>query len=147
MGYWAQPSEELGNLYLNTQDASKYPFCKHNFQVRLISSGKSQALGKIKISFEKPGLNEQLIDNAVTKFTANSVTQHLASIDNNLVGTIDKIFLSYERTANIFSSWLYDLKWSFSSVEIFSGESQLKYKYCPRSAGLIGSEPMEFNIC
>lgn len=143
MGYWSSPSKELGSHYLNTQEATNLPFCTHNYQIGLFSDDSGiQALGRFKISFGKKFSNEQIVDDSENKFTRNSVSKYLLSINERLTTEMmDTIFISYERTGNIFSSWLYDLVWSFKNVEIFSGETQKLLKFCPKMKSSIGPEP------
>ena len=151
MGYWATPTKDAGNLYLNTQDASGYPFCKHNFQVTLYSNkvdNLKQALGQIKISFGNNNTvsDEQVIDDSSFIFKPNSVSTHLASL-NEQFNDIEKIYLKYVKTTNIFNSWLYDLQWSFNQIKIFDGEQQISKTFCPVKNIIKSGESVEFQLC
>jgi hypothetical protein len=154
MGYWASPTKDLGNLYLNTQEASSFPFCTENYQARLYSNDQTdlklkQALGKIKISLQygEKFTNEQIIDDSTTTFKLNQINTYLITINESIEEEIKKVILTYERTTSIFSSWMYDSQWSFKYLELFDGVKQKKLKYCPTKIIMKSGEKTEFVLC
>ena len=152
MGYWSQKSKSLGNQYLNTQSAKEAPFCTHNYQVTLHSKKTKntyQALGSFKIRFgsKSPSLG-QVIDNSETIFKSDTISTHLTTFNEPLKSEdLRVIFMSYEKTSNIFTSWLYDKEWAFKNVEVFLGEEQKKLLFCPKGDGIVREEPVEFELC
>ncbi len=150
MGYWASGSKTLGKNYLNTQDANEVPFCTHNYQVTLHSSrtkSSNQAFGIFKLRFSTKSSYGSIIDEAKTIFKSGNTSYHLASFNEYIQNDFQRIFLSYERTDNIFMSWFYEKKWAFEGIDVFDGELQKNYKFCPHGDGAVSADPVEFTRC
>ena len=105
MGYWASAAKDIGSLYLNTQDGSQFPFCKHNFQVRLYSNDNEQSNLKIKQARGKFVIylinHEQVLDESSIVFKPNYVHTFLLSVSNNLNKNVREFYLSYEKSNNL----------------------------------------------
>lgn len=151
MGYWSDPAKQSGSLFLKTDSPLKNTYCMQNFRVKLVSNSKyNQARGTFKISF-KTSNGEQskqfVLDDSETTFKSGSTNTKLLSIAETRVNNaIDSVFISYTKTTNFLSGWLYDSSWGFSSIEVFSGDDQFNTKFCPTS-DTVQSAFVEFKRC
>lgn len=87
------------------------------------------------------------IDDSETVFKPNLITNRLLALNQKLNGNITRLIVSYSRTTSIFNRWLYDLEWSFRSIELFDSETQTKAKFCPQNILIQSSNQVEFYLC
>ena len=80
-------------------------------------------------------------------FKPNGVTSRLLTLKQQLNESVSKLVVSYTRTSNFFNKWLYDLEWSFKSIELFDGDRQIKLRYCPQNIIIQSGYQVEFNLC
>jgi hypothetical protein len=138
MGFWASPDNDLSTLYLDTKfPLLKKDMCRQNFGVSLVSNdvkGMGWGCGVVNIILEttsKEKSTTERLDNAWAVFMPLSVETRLVSLDTLLLDEIDTLTISYTRTGNWATSWLYDTKWSFKFVEIVDASRQILQKFCP----------------
>jgi hypothetical protein len=121
MGYYSSPTYDRGSLYLNTQDPSISPLCLQNYALTLYSHNLNnikQARGKFTISFRTASQDTssvEIFDNSETTFKQNSMETRLISLKKPIVSNspIISAIVSYTKTTNLVSGWLYDAQWSF----------------------------------
>ena len=150
MGYWASPELEHGSLYLNTQPPLGKEFCLQNYGV-ILGSGKiekqNQARGVFTIYLEAPNGQRSTIeylDNDSKTFKSNSIENRLLSLKTKFDHKIHRVFISYKRTSNWASWWLYDDRWSFSFVEIQDGNDQKTYSFGQSTNFISSGQTVEF---
>lgn len=152
MGYWSSPSLDRGSLYLNTQNPDLEPLCLQNFGLTLYSHtiNKITTKGKFSISFKTSTQEKsttELFDDCSTTFKANSIESRLISLVKPIKGSIESATITFTRTTNILSAWIYDDKWSFAYIEVESGENQEKVTLCPTTLSIPSSQSVEFTKC
>ena len=154
MGYWSSPDKDLGSLYLNTQTPLKTPLCKQNFLLTLYSNSINniqQARGKFTIYFKtsKELSTIYLFDDSDTTFKQNSIETRLLSFEQPIDNAfeIDSAFISYRKTTNLLSSWMYDSQWSFKYVSVLIGDNQKQINLCPLKPIIDSNETVEFKLC
>ena len=121
MGYYSSPNFDRGSLYLNTQDPSISPLCLQNYALTLYSHNLNnikQARGKFTISFRTASQDTssvEIFDNSETTFKQNSIETRLITLKKPIVSSssIISAIVSYTKTTNLVSGWLYDAQWSF----------------------------------
>lgn len=151
MGYWASPSRDQGMLFTNARSPLDSTYCLQNFRVDLKSGAKGllQARGKFTISLKTSTKTSKAIvfeDSDIT-FKPDSTQTRLVSLEDSLGNAqIQSVFVSYTKTSNFFSGWLYDDSWSFTSIQVLSGDNQTNQKFCP-TKDLVASTPVEFKPC
>ena len=133
MGFWSSPINQQGTLYLNTRSLKENSFYKQNLLITLISAQMSkQAKGTFKIFFKGNGFTSPpvVLDNSNKLFKADSKEKIFLSLDDAFsMEEINSVSVSYERNFN----WLANQsKWTFKCIEIFSGDSQKTFKFCPQ---------------
>lgn len=145
MGYYSSTSRDQGDMYLNTQSPVSTPYCKQNYKVSLVStSSLTQARGKFTIFFQTKNhisttgfksfylilfnalnlnsLNLEILDDSATTFKKGSEDTRFISLNNPLDdGELLNVFISFTKSTSLLSSWLYENKWAFDRVEVFSG--------------------------
>ena len=152
MGYASSPTKDLGTLYLNTQSPKQLPLCKQNYVLTVYSnylSGLQQAKGKFTIYFktETETSKVYVFDDSSVEFKQGSVHSRLISLTEPLSKSVQSVFISYNRTIDIFTFWLYMTQWSFKYVELKSGDAQTTVKLCPVSNMFGAGVTVEFKAC
>jgi len=155
MGYYSSPNLDLGSLYLNTQDPALSPLCLQNYALTLYSHNLNnikQARGRFSISFKTDSQetsSTEIFDNSETTFKQDSVETRLISLKKPLTKgrAIQSAIISYTKTTNLVSSWLYDAQWSFKYIEISSGYNQDLVKLCPTNLVIDSGKSVEFKKC
>ena len=152
MGYWSSPSLDRGSLYLDTQNPDLDPLCLQNFGLTLYSHSinKVNTKGKFTISFKtttQQTSTTEIFDDSQATFKANSIETRLISLVTPITGSIESATISFTRTTSILTGWIYDDKWSFSYIEVESGEGQEKVTLCPVTLVIQSSESVEFKKC
>lgn len=150
-GYLASQNRDVGQLYLNTLSPTGISFCQKHYSVKLKSSSKyTQANGKFQIYFKSSEKSSsiEVIDDSNVTFKKNSVEIRLVSLDETFNSNVEleSVFVSYKKTSNIFSSWLYDSVWNFENIEILNGDNQKNYRFCS-SQDLGSGKFIEFKKC
>ena len=173
MGYYSSPIYDQGSLYLNTQNVDDKRLCLQNYVLKLYSddlSSMKKTRGKFTISFKtntQETSSTEIIDDSDTEFLPNSTVVQFISLKNPISpnSTINSALISFTKNENLFSSWTYNSKRSFSSwlsfynemyyddewafrfVEIFDGEKQLSVKLCPEYPLIANKKEVEFKKC
>jgi lipoprotein lipase len=152
VGYYASKSKDTGRLYLNTQEAVFEPFCKHNYQIKLFSGsvqGQLQTKGKFTIYLRNTiqSTTIETLDDSDVTFKRNSVETRLLSFNTKFNGLVESAIISFRKTSNLLSSWMYDNSWSFSHIEVFDGANQILKKLCPRKQIIQSGESVDFLPC
>jgi pancreatic triacylglycerol lipase len=155
MGYYSLPTRDLSTLYLNTQNPLISPLCLQNYRLTLYSHNLNnikQARGKFTISFTTASQQKSSIetfDDSETTFKQNSVETRLISLRTplNSASSIQSAIISYTKTSNLVSGWLYDSSWSFIYIELRSGDSQEIVKLCPVTLIIDSTKSVEFKKC
>jgi len=154
MGYWASPSKDGDLLYLSTESPSKTNYCNQHFLVKLVSNKINnlvQARGKFTVTFKtsKEQSVPLLFDDSNITFKQDSVETRLLSLEKPIDNTVsvDSVFVSYTKTSNFVSCWLYSTEWSFRYIEIFNGETQTTLRYCPLVTIISSGQSVEFRKC
>ena len=152
MGYWASPSKETGSLYLNTQGAVNYPYCKFNYQIQLYSNNLSsmkQTCGKLTVVLKnsQSESNTQTIEDSFYTFNKDFISSHLVSLNSAMAGNIESISLYFKKRTNPITSWLYDNEWSFKYLDVFDAYKQKKFRFCPVNETIKNEETVEFLPC
>ena len=149
MGYWASPLKEKGLLYLSTQNASSQPFCNHHYQLKLVSNyllSQGQTRGKIIIQLlnnYQATVPQQIEDSQVTLKPSSTLTRVLG-VDGQMNSPVTSAMVTFSRTTNIFSSWLYDSSWSFKYIELLDSVSQTVVRLCPSKSVMNSNESVLF---
>lgn len=153
MGFWASPENDRGTLYLNTQPSTSANFCQQNFGVTL-HSGKidkqNQARGFFTIQLESvEGYKStfEILDDNENTFKKNSAENRLLSLTSRFDRPVHQLNISYRKTNNFFSSWLYDDQWNFSLVELQAGDSQQYQTFCQKDMWINSGKTVVFNKC
>jgi hypothetical protein len=89
----------------------------------------------------------QTIDNSETTFKKDSVDTRLVTLPDPLTEDITDVFISFEKTSNFASSWLYWDSWSFRYIEVFSGDTQKLVKFCPFTPVIQSGHTVRFLKC
>ena len=152
MGYGSSPSKELGTLYLNTQTPTHLPLCKQNYLLTLYSNSLNniqQARGRFTIIFKTAQETSQvyLFDDSDLTYKQGSIETKFISLNDPLRNSVESVFISYRKTTNFLSSWMYDAQWSFKYVEVKSGDAQTTTKFCPVTTIIDSGETVEFKKC
>ena len=152
MGYWSSPSLDRGSLYLNTKSPDAKPSCYQNFGLTLYSSSSNifYTKGGFRILFKtttQQTSTTEVFDDSQATFKANSIETRLISLVTPITGSIESATISFTRTTSILTGWIYDDKWSFSYIEVESGEGQEKVTLCPVTLVIQSSESVEFKKC
>ena len=152
MGFWASPNKDLGNLYLNTQDANNTPFCKYNYQIQLVSNNLStmkQTRGKLTVTLKssKTTSTTETIDDSNNVFSKDLTTSHLVSLTSLMTGKIETVTLYFKKTSNFINAWLYDNEWSFKYLDVNGGYEQMTQRFCPVKAIIKTDEKVDFLPC
>lgn len=154
MGYWSSQSKSQGTMYLNTQSPLKESFCKHSYLINLVSNSKitpsfNQARGKFSVYFENANQKSstEMLDDMSTTFKPDSVENRIISFDDAFNGVPDSIYISYQKTTTLLSSWMYDNEWSFKYVEVTNGDTQVTTKFCPTSVLIPTGQTVRFKRC
>ena len=139
MGYWASALSDRGSLFLSTRSINEASICKHNIQVYLKSpepeSGmlKKQAKGNFTLIFKGPTgvLNNfvyLILDNSKILFKIDSLERVFLSIETPLeFDNIKQMSLMYQQ----YNGLNVESKWVFKSIDIYSGDHQKYFKFCP----------------
>jgi len=151
MGYYSSGVRDLGDLYLNTQSPVQFPYCRQNYRVTLTStSALSQARGKFTIFFQTANhisSTEVLDDNAST-FKKGAEDVRLISLNTPLDdGDLVNVFISFTKATSLLSSWLYENKWAFDKVQVFCGETQKLFTFCPSIPFIESGHSVMFKRC
>ncbi len=152
MGYWASAKRDVGSLYLKTQDANEYPYCQHHYLVTLNSNSlpkQTQTLGKFSIELEGELRKSPVIqiENSDKTIKAGLSYDYLVETTYHLGDTIKSAQIKFTKTTSLLSSWLYQNEWSFKSIEIKYGDSQLYIKLCPKTDHITSDGTVEFLPC
>ncbi len=150
MGYWASPEKDLGPQHLTTNNGDGLqvdkPFCNHEYSMRLLSNslpGQRQARGQIHIYLKRGDTTTALdiFDDADNTLKADGELIKFMSSYKLVTSAepIHSVYLSYTKTSNLLSSWMYDSAWAFRYIEVTSGDDQTTVKFCPVDRGLIPS--------
>ena len=67
-----------------------------------------------------------MLDDSSTVFKKNSEEDRFISLTSpvyyeNSDDSIENVFVSFTKTSSFVTSWLYDSKWSFKFIQIFTG--------------------------
>ena len=152
MGYYSSPDSDLGSLYLNTQDPKLSPLCLQNFVINLYSHSLNnikQARGKFTIAFKTTSQqtsSTEIFDDSATTFKQDSIETRLISLKKNINSSIQSAIISYTKTTNIVSGWLYDAQWSFRYIEVLSDNQEL-VRLCPNTLVIDSGKSVEFTKC
>ena len=153
MGYWSSKSNDNGMLFLNTQSPTKQPFCKQHYRVELYSNnlnGAMQTRGKFTFYFltRNHMSTIEVLDNSETTFKQDSVESRFISLNEPIYdGDILSLFVSFEKSSSLLSSWLYWNEWSFKYVEVFSGDNQSLIRFCPYKQIIQSGQTVQFKKC
>jgi pimeloyl-ACP methyl ester carboxylesterase len=155
MGYWSSPTADRGSLYLNTQDPSVLPLCLQHYSLTLFSNNLNnikQTRGKFTISFKTESQESSSIetfDDSDTTFKQDSVETRLVSLKRPIgrSSPIASATVTFTKTSNLLSAWLYDNQWSFRYIQIASGDNQDVIKLCPTTPIIDSSKSVEFKKC
>lgn len=152
MGFWSTKQNDQGSLYLNTQDADKYPYCEHFYRVTLNSnslSGQVQAKGVFKITFngEKGSSSSLVLDNNENTFKPGSSEKRLVPSSKYIGESITGATLSYTKAQNLLIGWVYQNDWSFKNIEVLYGNSQNYVTLCPEKTYISSGSTLKFNKC
>jgi pimeloyl-ACP methyl ester carboxylesterase len=155
MGYWSTPSRDLGALYLNTQNPLNLPLCLQQYSLTLYSNNLNnikQTRGKFTISFKTSAQetsSTEIFDDSDATFKQDSVETRLISLTKPIGRTtsIESAIISFTKTTNLMSAWLYDDKWSFKYIKIASGDNQDSIKLCPTTMIIESTNSVEFKKC
>ena len=152
MGFFASSKTDNGSLYLNTQSANAFPYCQHHFLVVMNSnslSGQNQARGLFKITLagDRTTSLPLELDNADNTFKAGSTEIRLVSSTKYIGETINQVTVSYTKTSNLLSSFLYQDQWSFRNIEVVIGENQRTLRFCPAQFYIQSGSSVIFNKC
>lgn len=156
MGYWATPGKDNGRLFLNTKSPSGQSYCKPNYKITLFSDkldGVTQTRGLFKFYLVAKDRQSrtQVLDNSETTFKRDSIVERLVAVDwlnGEEIGTeIESIFISFEKTFNLVSGWMYADKWNFKYVDVFSGDAQVSMRFCPSASVIQSGKTVQFNKC
>ena len=149
MGFWASPKNDLGNLYLNTQNADNVPFCKFNYQVKLYSNNlpsMKQARGKFTI-FLKNGQTQsstEVLDDSSITYKQDFTSTHLISLNLPMNGPVESISLYFKKTSNFITGWLYDNEWSFKFIDVYDAYAAIRKRFCPVKTIIQSDETVHF---
>ena len=92
--------------------------------------------------------SEEVIDDADTVFKKDSSLTRLVSLVNSLNDPeIKDIVVSFKKNLNTFVTWMYDQRWSFKYIELFSGEHQKMRRFCPDGLFIKSGSSLLFNKC
>jgi pimeloyl-ACP methyl ester carboxylesterase len=98
----------------------------------------------------KTDLNEQstveVLDSSDTTFKKSGVETRLISLNTPLKGKITQALLTYTKTNNLLSSWMYDSTWAFKRIELLFGDKQSLSRLCS-TIQAIGAAPVSFTLC
>ena len=154
MGYWSSQSKDTGMLFLNTQSPTRLPYCKQNYRVDLyshnISGGAVQTRGKFTLYFltQNHMSSIEVLDNSETTFKQDSVESRFISLNEPIYdGDILSLFVSFDKSPNLLSGWLYWNEWSFKHVEIFSGDNQRLLRFCPYKQIIQSGQTVQYKKC
>ena len=152
MGYLASIDNDNGLLYFNTQNGQKSPFCQHQLLVNLYSNsltGQNQARGLFKISLtgEKGTSPAIELDNSDVTFKPSSIESRLVASTKYVGENLSQVTVSYTKTSNLLSSFLYQDQWSFRAIEVFYGDSQKLFRFCPTTSFIQSGFSAFFNKC
>lgn len=152
MGYQATLGNDNGLIYLATQNGIKSPFCQHQISINLISNtltGQNQARGTFKISLtgEKGTSPFIELDNADVTFKPGSIENRLIASAKYVGENISQVSVSYTKTTNIISSFLYQDQWSFRQIDLFYADNQKNLRFCPSTSYIQSGSSVVFNKC
>lgn len=153
-GIKATPYKDKGMLFYTTRSADKdsYPYCHHLLKVTLSSNnlqGQTQARGKFSLVLltNEGTSGEVVVDDSENTLKAGSEFTKMVGLIEKLGSQIEAIVVSYKKTSNFFSSFLYQNDWSFINVEIYHPEAQRIFKFCPSKPFITSGSPQEFYKC
>lgn len=108
-----------------------------------------QTRGEFKFYFitKKHQSSVEVFDNSQTTFKKDSVETRFISLSKPLEEEVTDIFVSFTKTSNLASSWLYWDKWSFKYIEVFSGDTQKQEKFCPYTSIIESGHTVRFSKC
>ena len=155
MGYWASKAKDLGSLYLHTKPtppSNKAPFCKQSYRVNLKSNSLTSMLqtrGTFGLSLKssQKSTEEIIVENSENTFKKADEIIRMVSFETPIENTIDTIIVSFKKTTVIVSGWLYDNQWSFSIIELVSGDQQTTTRFCPILSFITSGSTGEFKKC
>ena len=155
MGYWSTANREQGALYLNTQDPLVLPLCIQHYSLTLYSNNLNnikQTRGKFTISFKTSNQetsSTETFDDSDATFKQDSVETRLISLKKPIgrTASIESAVISFTKTSNLLSAWLYDDKWSFRYIQIASGDNQDVINLCPTIMIIDSTKSVEFKKC
>jgi len=151
MGYYSSTSRDQGDMYLNTQSPVSTPYCKQNYKVSLVStSSLTQARGKFTIFFQTKNhiSTTEILDDSATTFKKGSEDTRFISLNNPLDdGELLNVFISFTKSTSLLSSWLYENKWAFDRVEVFSADNQTLFKFCQSIPFIESGHSVLFKRC
>ena len=126
MSYWSDETTERGSLYLSTQSPfDMNTFCLQHYLTTLYSNKiykLVQTRGKFTVTLEtETGIlsSTELLDNSATTFRADSVESRLISLMKPLSEEVNALYVTFTKTPNLLSSWMYDNSWSFKVKHFF----------------------------
>ena len=153
MGFGSRQDKDLGTLYFNTQSLRSDVFCKDNFAVSLFSNNLpklTQTRGKFTAFFKLADgttTSTEVLDNSEVTFKAESTEIRLISLNEKVKSDVESVWISFDKTANLLSSWMYNGEWSFRYVEVAFGEKQRSQKFCPDKAIIESGKTVKFSKC
>ena len=155
LGYFSSKNNDLGSLYLNTRSMkNQEAYCQQFFRLNLFSHSLNnmvQTRGKfsIRLRTSQQTSSTEIMDDSSITFKQDDVNTFLLTL-NSPIDTnyqVESVFLSFTKTTNLFSGWLYEDKWSFKYIELYNGESQISAKYCPVQSIINSGTTVEFKKC
>ncbi len=156
MGYYSSLNKDTGSLYLNTQPPLSEDFqhsCKQNYLVELTSNKVDrlvQTRGKITIYFQTVSdqvSSIEVLDDAGATFKPDESQKRLVSLNVPLNDTLESVYVSFTKTGNLLSAWMYDNKWSFRYVTVLNGERQETIRFCPVTSIIESGKTVKFEKC
>ena len=116
--------------------------------------GILQTRGVFKLYFitAKHQSTVHVLDNSETTFKKNTIEQRLVSLETPLNEEITDVFISFDKvTSNMITDLLTGLlywdKWSFKYIEVMSGDTQIKQKFCPYTPIIKSGSTVRFVKC
>ena len=155
MGYWSTATRDQGALYLNTRDPLVLPLCLQHYSLTFYSNNLSsmkQTMGKFTIALKTSALetsSTETFDDSNVTFKPNAVGTRLLSLKRPIgrAASVESAIVSFTKMPNILINWIFDDRWSFSYIQIASGDSQEVVTLCPNAVFIDSSKSVEFKKC
>jgi hypothetical protein len=153
MGFFTSESKDLGSLYLDTQSPEADSYCKQNWGVTLDSNSVdnlSRTVGSFKVFFETVSgsvSSTEILDDYNTIFKVNSVESRLVSLDSPIREAIGALYVSFTKTGNFLTSWMYDNSWSFRPISVFNADKQTSEQFCSQETVIQTGKTVKFVKC